>query len=947
VVSDHVHKSTTWRTEQNDEDGIRELADVHGVSPNINAINPVKELFLKATVIDPTGQQHELYILPDGGNRSKCILRDDIYFKLFPNQTLEPFKDKVSTAVRGGGIQILGTPKTQIEFLLANGRYSYRTRPLIVRNLILPCLFSANDLKKMNMQINYGSGLVTLGEARIRTELQKVPRPQTTTVNTVQRSTIYPGTEMIIPVRTQDILGGRDWLLLPNESVDGFAVASLNSVQPSGLGHLKIVNWSDHPLTIKANQLIGTGCVADETEEASALTIGPHPARNKNSPQFSPSQYRQELNNILKLEQNKHLSTAEKAQLLELLLKYQDVLAKNPQDIGTVKEVKCRIETEPGRTVKSIPRPLPPHLKADLKRQLEEWQANGVIEPAPPNCPWSSPLLPVRKKDGTFRWAVDMRKLNNISIQDHRPIPNVSERLSNLKANSRKPLRYFGSIDLLSAYNHIELDEESQLKTAITTDFGLFIHKRMCFGLSSAPGVFADLIRVLERKLEQRTKLASQILLYFDDALICASSWAEFLNLLEALLLVCRELDLRINPKKCVFGLPSVTWLGHELSDQGIRPAPDLVNTIKNWPEPKNVSELRSLFGTFSYYRRFVPKFAERTEHLRKLLLKDAPFKWTRDHAAEMSDLQQALTTKPILAHPDFTPESHPFALYVDSSRTGVGAVLMQKQAVPQPDGTVKDMEVVIAYASKALNSTEQHYSAYKKELYGLVHAINHFRYYLLGKKFKVCTDHRGLEWLMSTRAKSNGPLVYRWQDVLGEYDLTIEYVSAAKMRHVDGLSRKAYQPDDHGNIRNLPDFKIAQHSAEDSFWIPYMKARTKHEVNAFGRPQRARQLPTRLRDPDVVLDLPPSLIPPPLQVNETPDTTRASDMSSTVPARDGRPQELPEEERHRERQRSTRGGGRQPARGRRLAGSLKAESTDPRGTAQRPFDYGCPSLYP
>ena len=132
-----------------------ELADVQGISPiNINAINPANELFLKATITDEQNQKHQIYILPDGGNHSKCILRDDIFFKLFPNHPLDPIEEAVSTAVQGGGIQIVGTPKTQLEFLLAEGRYSYKTRPLIVKNLILPCLFSATDLKKMGMKID-------------------------------------------------------------------------------------------------------------------------------------------------------------------------------------------------------------------------------------------------------------------------------------------------------------------------------------------------------------------------------------------------------------------------------------------------------------------------------------------------------------------------------------------------------------------------------------------------------------------------------------------------------------------------------------------------------------------------------------------------------------------------------------------------------------------------
>jgi len=133
----------------------------------------------------------------------------------------------------------------------------------------------------------------------------------------------------------------------------------------------------------------------------------------------------------------------------------------------------------------------------------------------------------------------------------------------------------------------------------------------------------------------------------------------------------------------------------------------------------------------------------------------------------------------------------------------------MQEQAVPQKDGSSKQLEVVIAYASKALNQAEQHYGSYKKELLGVVYALQHFRYYLLGKRFKVCTDHRGLEWLMKIRAQGNAAMIYRWQDVLSEYNFEIQYVTAAKMKHVDGISRCVFQQQDEGKSGICQIFRL------------------------------------------------------------------------------------------------------------------------------------------
>jgi RNase H-like domain found in reverse transcriptase len=261
-----------------------------------------------------------------------------------------------------------------------------------------------------------------------------------------------------------------------------------------------------------------------------------------------------------------------------------------------------------------------------------------------------------------------------------------------------------------------------------------------------------------------------------------------------------------------------------------------------NWPIPTNITELRAMFGTFSYYRRFVHDFAHRTTQMRKLLQKDTTFKWTNEHTKEMEDLKNALCSKPILAHHDFSEEAEPFVVYVDSSKTGIGAVLMQKQVICH-NWENREEEIVIFYAPKALSVSEQHYGAYKKELLGIVYAVNHFRYYLLGKKFIICTDHKALEWLINTRSPNTPNLLYRWQDILSEFDFEIRYVAGRKMKHADGISRKAFSERDSGTIGPLPDYELAKECTEDEFWIPKIKTK---EVNALDRPRQQTRPPQR-----------------------------------------------------------------------------------------------------
>jgi hypothetical protein len=173
----------------------------------------------------------------------------------------------------------------------------------------------------------------------------------------------------------------------------------------------------------------------------------------------------------------------------------------------------------------------------------------------------------------------------------------------------------------------------------------------MPFGLHNAHQAFTNLINRLEEKLAELSKLSEQILIYFDD---CRKIERFFRNSRTAP--KCpKKNQPKINPNKCELGHPSIKWLGHEVSNQGIQPATKLTQTITIWPSPKNLTEL---FGTFSYYRHFIPQFGERTTEMRKLLQKNNAFIWTGKQEQEMKDLKQSLCNKTILGHPDFTKEA-------------------------------------------------------------------------------------------------------------------------------------------------------------------------------------------------------------------------------------------------------------------------------------------------
>jgi hypothetical protein len=153
----------------------------------------------------------------------------------------------------------LDKPESQLNS--SDGRFAYRLKPLVVKNFILPCLLGASYLKSMRMKVNNKNDFVEMGKKRIRQNLVRRPMEDTTSIHIMQSTTIYPGTMRIMPVRAHDALKGGNLLILPEDEFEEIAVATVNPVRNSGLAYTKVVNWTDHPITIRASQKFGTGYV--------------------------------------------------------------------------------------------------------------------------------------------------------------------------------------------------------------------------------------------------------------------------------------------------------------------------------------------------------------------------------------------------------------------------------------------------------------------------------------------------------------------------------------------------------------------------------------------------------------------------------------------------------------------------------------------------------------
>lgn len=426
------------------------------------------------------------------------------------------------------------------------------------------------------------------------------------------------------------------------------------------------------------------------------------------------------------------------------------------------------IDIDPSVTpVVNPTRKVPAALREKLKETLQDMEQKGVIRKVDHPTDWVNSLVIVEKpKTGKLRICLDPRHLNTAIRREHFELPTIEDITTRMHG-----AKYFAKIDARSGYWQIPLDEQSQLLTTFSTPFGRFCYQRMPFGIKSAQEVF-------QKRIATHFGDLPGVETDIDDILVWGESKSELKERLTKTLDRCKQINLTLNSDKCEFCVQQVSYVGHILTPEGVKPDGDKIRAIAEMPPPTDKKGVERLLGTVNYLAKFVPNMSTITQPIRNLLQKDVVFEWSAEQEKAFTDIKEILTAEPgpVLTYYDVTK---PVTVSCDASQSGLGAVLMQEG---KP----------IAYASRSMTSVETRYAQIEKELLSVLFSLERFHQYTYGKEVHVENDHKPLEQIVKKSLNSAPPRLQRMLLRLQRYDYKLTYKPGKQLVVADALSRAA-----------------------------------------------------------------------------------------------------------------------------------------------------------
>lgn len=437
--------------------------------------------------------------------------------------------------------------------------------------------------------------------------------------------------------------------------------------------------------------------------------------------------------------------------------------------LGKVTGIQMEINTGNAKPIRCKPRRLTLLEQKELDVAIEDMLRQGVIRPS--NSPWAAPIKLVPKPDGTMRPVISYVRLNDVTLADAMPLPHIDD----LRTDLGKA-KHFTKLDLYKGFWQIPVKESDKPKTAFVTHKGLYEFNFMPFGLRNGPPIFQRLVNTILSPL-----LGKGVHVYVDDILIYSEEPVEHLRLVKKVIWLLRKANLRVNWDKCEIGRSCVEYLGMTLSAKGLHMSDRAIQKITALPPPTTPKEMTRFLALTGYYRRFIPGYGKRVYELRAHARSECPTLTLTDvDVRTINNLKRTLTSAPLLKRYDPDKE---LIIETDACGKGIGAVLSQVH---------DDGEHPVEFWSKALDKAQAKWCPRELEGYAVIQALLHWRHWCLGKRTILRTDHESLKYVLTADKGKLG----RWNELLREFDLIIEYKAGSNMGHVDYISRAVQMSD-------------------------------------------------------------------------------------------------------------------------------------------------------
>lgn len=727
--------------------------------------------------------------LCDTGAAISCVNKSFAMKLLQTDLKLEPSNYKTVIGVGGEHHEVAGTVNLKLNFGGLNTEYTFH----VTENLHHSVILGIDFMERFRVNIDIGNKTMSILETKICSLSTNTGFARTSAAFTIQ-----PNHEADINIKLSRCRNGSEVLVEPAPDLHKLQIQCAKCVitVQKGKAVLRIINPTSKQIYIPENKIIG---VITALDQASVFSLNVDSFQPNSGSELGSNERKscQEIDDSeLNFDfENSDLSDDQKNTLFAFLKQNKDIFTTGLHNIGRTHLQTHSIQTGDSLPIKCAFYRQTPEMRREIDRQVNDMLKNKVIEPS--NSAWHSPVVFIRKPNNEYRFAVDYRKLNQVTKPQSYPLSRLEDMFDAIGESGAK---YFTSADISKAFWQVPLDEDAKEKSAFITLDGIYAWNCMPFGLMNAPATFQGLMSQVLRGITWRYALC-----YIDDIVIFSSTFEVHLQHLSEVFQRLRDAGLKLTPSKCFFAQKQIKYLGHLLGKEGVQPDPAKFERVKHLAVPTNPSEVKSVLGLFNFYKKFIKNYSKICTPLFSLLQKDQEFTWTEACDTAFNTLKSALISAPILAYPNM---NQPFTLTCDACRTGLGYILGQVGE----DGR----EHVIAYGGRALRKAEKNYHVSELECLALVEGIREYRTYLAAEKFIVYTDHKALQYIHTV--KNPHRRLTRWSIELQEFDYEVQHRKGVNNGNADSLYRLPFPSSEVSAISETPASAIIdQHSADAS----------------------------------------------------------------------------------------------------------------------------------